>query len=456
MSPWKACDIRGLYPDEVTADLLGGVAAGISAGLVERSRVLLAGDFRLSTRDLKTAVCQALIRAGMTVLDAGQLPTPVAYFAYRQLGADAILIVTASHNPAEYNGLKFMVGHVPPAETDLESLKGMTCEQFPAQDGGTVERIDPVPSYKNWIKERWSQQTRDSGLSVVLDAGNGAWSELAPDIFAALGFEVNTLFCQVDGRFPNRPPDSARSANLKALVEQVRQVHADLGIAWDGDGDRVAFVDSTGRVAFADEISMLLIEDLLRCRADEKVVVDIKLSDLLRKRIEQLNCIPILERSGHTFLKRRMILEHCLFGAEVSGHYFYRELGGGDDGLFTALLVASLLKRAGPLNELVQSLPRFYVTPDLRLQAVSQDYRRIVERLRKRLHAIREIEVDGLRLETSLGFVLVRRSVTEPVVTMRIEGHDEAALGRLITACCDALPEFTAEIEEQICTGPME
>jgi phosphomannomutase len=226
--------------------------------------------------------------------------------------------------------------------------------------------------------------------------------------------------------------------------------HAQLGIAWDGDGDRVAFVDETGSHVTSDEVSALLIRRLLANQAGARVVFDIKLSSLVRRTVLECGGVPIVERSGHTFIKRRMIEEECLFGCEASGHYFYEELRGGDDGLFSALLMTELVAREGSLHALRNALAPFFVTPDLRLPASALPYDEFVRRLRQLLRGARETTLDGLRFETPEGSVLVRESVTEPLVTMRLEGSSAEALRGLLAACHSTFPELSSEIARQI------
>ena len=450
MNPWKACDIRGVYPREVSPDLLRAVGAGVASAFPPRSRILIAGDFRESTPTLKAALAEGLRSAGAHVVDAGQLPTPVVYFAHTHSKTAAVLTVTASHNPAGYNGLKLMLDDLPPTPAELAELHRHVRHGDFRKSSGTMESINPVPAYRNWIQDRWGQTFAGNQLQVVLDAGSGAWAELAPQIFEALGFRVHRLFCEIDGRFPHRPPDCARPVNLAALRGQVKNTRADLGIAWDGDGDRVAFVDETGSVVPSDAISVLLARHLLQQEAGAKVVYDIKMSDIVRQAVLACGGTPLLERSGHTFLKRRMITDHCLLGCEVSGHYFFRELRGGDDGLFAALFLADLAQRSGSLQQMRESVPPAFATPDLRLPSAALPFGEVAQRLRHAFGAAQETTIDGLRLEMPEGSVLARESVTEPVVTMRIEGASGENLQRLVERCLAAFPEVAAKITEQI------
>jgi phosphomannomutase/phosphoglucomutase len=449
--PWKPCDIRGTFPDEVSADLLSRVGASVGTLLPVGARVLVAGDFRTSTPLLKAALIEGLQQAGTCVLDAGQIPTSIAYFAHLQLKTAAVVIVTASHNPPEYNGLKLMIGQMPPTPEEIRRLRAQAQQGGFRRQAGKVEVVDLVSAYRAHTLDRWSSLVGPDGMPLVLDAGNGAWSELAPELFAALGFRVHPLFCKIDGTFSNRFPDCARSSSLSALRKEVMRTGAQLGVAWDGDGDRVAFVDSSASVVSTDEVSALMIRELMTRNQGAKVIYDVKLSDLVRRTVTDCGGDPIMERSGHTFIKRSMIMQNALFGCEVSGHYFFRELAGGDDGLFAALFMTELIAESGlPLLELRRTLPPFYVTPDLRIPARVLAFTEIAARLRSLFPNAQELNLDGVRLETPEGFVLVRESVTEPVITMRLEGRSQDSLRHLINLSLKAFPEAAREISQQI------
>src|SRR5450759_5296591 len=281
LSAWKACDLRGVFPRDVSADLYGRIGRALATRLADGARVLVAGDFRLSTPELKAALISGLAASGAHVLDAGQIPTPMAYFAHRRLATDAVCIVTASHNPPDHNGLKLMFGHFPPSPSELQNLREAS-ERGEFRDApGSVDTLEAAPAYRAWICERWADI--QPGMHVVLDAGNGAASVVGPALFEDLGFRVERLFCEIDGRYPNRAPDSAVAANLTALRAKGRETGARLGIAWDGDGDRVAFADESGNVVSADEMAVLLARHLAPAAPGRGVVYDLKLSDVVRR-----------------------------------------------------------------------------------------------------------------------------------------------------------------------------
>ncbi len=440
MSAWKACDLRGKYPSEVNGDLFYAVGRSAARLLTAGSDVLVAGDYRLSTTELKTRLIRGLQAAGVRILDAGSVPTPAAYHAHRTLQTAALFIVTASHNPSEFNGLKLMVGHEPPDEALFSALrKGLTSTATASL--GHVEPCDVIPAYRAWIADRWRAPLQNFHAPLVIDVGHGAMAGVAAEVFDALGLPCEVLFPEADGHFPDRAPDPSRAANLTALSRSVRQSGAALGLAWDGDGDRVAAVDGNGKYITADRLAILLIRKMLAGRPGERVVYDIKLSDAVRRAIEDAGGVPLIERSGHSFIKHRMRKENAIFGCEASGHYFYRELAGGDDGLFTALAILELTLEYGPLAPLVQSLPPIFATPDLRIPASVLPFEEVARRLGPALNILSVETIDGVRFRTPEGIVLARPSVTEAATSVRIEGNSQTDLTRLITRAVETLGE---------------
>ena len=451
-SPWKACDLRGQYPESISVELFRAVGSAIGTMLHHDARVFVAGDFRLSTSDLKLALIEGLMATGLSPLDGGQIPTPVAYFIGEHLGADAILIVTASHNPADHNGLKLMICGVPTTPEQLSSIRRLAESAEFRTGTGVSEKIDLVAPYERSMIERWRHLDPKRFPHLVIDAGNGAWSEIAPRILRSLGFHVHCLSCVADGSFPDRPSDCSRTENLASLRAAVAAQPNALGIAWDGDGDRVALIDETGSHVSTDEISILLARDALRGRdLQTRIVVDIKLSDGVRREILAHGGVPLLERTGHAFVRGRMIAEDALLGLDACGHYFHRELHGGDDGLFSTLLMLDLLQRSGQsLAALRRTLPAIFSTPELRVPTSLVSFQDASERLQSALPATEIISVDGLRFVLQDGIVLIRASGTEPVVSLRIEGADSTSLCSLLEQCLGALPTAELFLRDQL------
>jgi phosphomannomutase / phosphoglucomutase len=302
---------------------------------------------------------------------------------------------------------------------------------------------------------RW-QCLNGGGRRVVLDAGNGAWSEIAPEIFRRLGFDVTCISCVADGSFPDRSPDCSRASNLTRLRRAVAEQPNSMGIAWDGDGDRVVFVDEEGSFVSPDEIAILLANAVLEEQkktgtSERTIVVDVKCSDIVRRAIQQNGGTALLERTGHAFLRTRMVAAQALLGLDACGHYFFQELNGGDDGLFAALFVLDLLHRSGqPLAELRRSLPPIFSMPELRIPTGLLTYGKAAEALTSAFPDATLMEIDGLRFVMEEGIVLVRESGTEPVLSLSIEGFDPAKYERILSQCLLSLPEADVLIRQEL------
>jgi phosphomannomutase / phosphoglucomutase len=449
---WKPCDLRGIYPDAVSPRLFRDIGGAIGSMLAPGSRVVVAGDFRLSTPELKRAISNGLLETGVSVLDAGQCPTPVAYFTARQTNAHGVLIVTASHNPAPHNGLKLMLGSAPITPPQLIEIRTLTESRRFRRGRGAIETIDPRPLYMQTMQRRWEHLIGSGHGRVILDAGNGAWSETAPAIFRNLGFDATCISCVADGRFPDRSPDCARASNLSRLRTMVREQPDSIGIAWDGDGDRAAFVDEEGDYVSPDEIAILFACAVLEGKqAERKIVVDVKCSDIVRRAILQHAGTPLLERTGHAFMRSRMVAEEALLGLDACGHYFFHELNGGDDGLFAAFFLLNLVRESGrPLRELRRVLPRIFSTPEIRIPTDLLPYTRASQALTSAFPEAGIMQIDGLRFVMEDGVVLIRESGTEPVLSLCIEGFASASHERILARCLQSLPEAAPQLRREL------
>jgi phosphomannomutase len=454
--PWKPCDLRGVFPDAVSVELFRDIGGAIGTMLPPSSRVVVAGDFRLSTHALKHALAEGLLATGVDVLDAGQGPTPLAYFAASRVNADAVLIVTASHNPASHNGLKLMLGSLPTTPGQLAKIRALTKARAFRSGRGRREEINILLDYEQTLLQRWNHLHANGPGRVILDAGNGAWSEIAPEIFRCLGFDVTCMSCVIDGNFPDRSPDCSRASNLTRLSGAVAEQPNSIGIAWDGDGDRVAFVDEDGIFVSPDEIAILLAYAVLDEQdktgsANRRIVVDIKCSDIVRRAIEQHRGIPLLERTGHAFMRGRMVAEQALMGLDACGHYFFQELDSGDDGLFAALFILDLLQQKSmSLAQLRRGLPQIFAMPELRIPTELLTFSRAVDALTAAFPEACILKIDGLRFTLNDGVVLVRESGTEPVLSLRIEGFDARSHERILAQCMLSLPEVAAQVHRDL------
>lgn len=450
MSIFKACDIRGIVGEELTEGTARRIGRSLGGMIRRRGNepVCLAGDFRRTTSAIKQALLHGLLDAGALVRDVGQVPTPVAYFAARHLQCPNVAIVTASHNPGRYNGVKFMLAGRPAVPELMNELQAGLDAPLPSVERGTVTPADATDAWQTFVRTQTAAivPAPIAGLRIVLDAMGGAFTAIAPRLLAAEGCRVRTMGDDIDPDFANRPPNPAVEDNLRALCQRMTAEPADLGIALDGDGDRVALVDHIGRIARPEQIGALLIQ---RCFPRATVVYDQKCASILADAARAAGGTAIMQSSGYGFIKTTMIDRQADLGVEVSGHYFFKPLGGGDDGLFAALLVAHVLAAAQkPLAELISAIPWPVITPDLRIP-FRGDANAVLNRIAETCagHVSR---LDGVRAEYEDGWALARASITEPLMTLRFEGRDRESLRRIITRFLAAVPDLHGKVMENI------
>lgn len=432
MNIFKACDIRGKVPSELDEPSAYKIGRAIGTRL-GRKDVLVGGDLRLSTPVLKSALTRGLLDSGCNAIGLGTIPTPTFYFARHILHTDAGVMVTASHNPPEYNGFKITLGSLPITEEELGQVRSIAEHGAFSSGSGRSRQCDALPEYEAFIVAEGRRLTEGvaSLPTVVVDCGNGSYSEIAPRAFRTLGVPIYPLYCSPDGSFPNRHPNSAIASNLTMLSRTVMQERAHLGVAFDGDGDRVSFADETGTILSADTAIAIFARYLPSgIEHDDAVVLDIKCSLAASEVVRSLGARPLIEKSGHTFIKTRMILENAPFGGEVSGHFFFRQLRGGDDGLYAALLMAAIIARHGPLSRLAEQVPQYASTPDIRVPCSPDPA--LFDGIAAAFPDEQVSRLDGVRVTFIDGWALARPSVTEPAVTLRFEGRDRKALRRII------------------------
>ena len=438
MSIFKDCDIRGVYPTEITdesAYRIGRALATMHPG----ARMRVGGDVRLSTPALKDAFIRGLVESGAHVSDMGVIPTPALYYALANSDADGGATVTASHNPPQYNGIKFMFGKEPVTRRDIDALRDVVAAGDFVQAQGDCASLSILPEYLASLKARFQAK---KPLHVVIDAGNGAMSDVAPQAFRQSGYRVTELFCTPDGRFPNRDPNPAEYRHLTAVCAAVRSAGADLGVAFDGDGDRAVFIDETGQAVPNEKSLVLFIRRLLRERPTA-VVYDQKSSSAIRRATLAMGGTPVPERSGHAFIKRQFLALGAAVAGEVSGHFFFGEIGY-DDGLFAALMMADILAESGEtLSALTAGILCPPITPDLRMHCPYDQQQSWLDRIESLAQAqpCQVSHLDGVRLEFPDGWILARKSVTAEQITLRAEADTPERLRELLELAASALPE---------------
>lgn len=448
MSIFKDCDIRGTVPEEITEEVAYAIGRAFASSFPERTPFVVGGDVRTHTPLLKEALIRGLTDSGGEVFDLGTVPTPLFYFAIDHLKAQAGIMVTASHNPPKYNGFKIGFRHRPPVPGDFTALaERIKKRDFRKSPKGNVSQVHLEKAYLDFLTLRVPRPKR--GLRAVVDCGNGCYSYLAPRFLKDLGYEVSELFCTFDGTFPNRPPNPAQAKNLKALSDKVCNAGADIGIAFDGDGDRVVFVADDGTVLTGEEGMIFFIRYYFaNLPGEKKFVYDLKCSSIVPEEIRKAQGTPVPERSGHAYIKRRLLEEDAAMAGEISGHYFFRELGR-DDGLYAASLFLHLLSQSdSPLSQIVATFPKSYVTPDIRIPRENRE--NLLTLLEERVTTGDISRLDGLRVEWDDGWALVRKSVTEPVYTLRFEGKTPEAIPKLVHRLLGAFPEIEEEVLKKL------
>lgn len=437
MGIFKACDIRGRYPDELGPTTAGLIGAALgTAG--EGGRFVVGGDVRHSTPELKDALCDGLAGVGAEVIDLGVLPTPAVYWAGEELEARGAAIVTASHNPPEYNGVKFMLGHLPPTPEEVRRIGKLVKAADFARAAGSRSRRSVKDHYLRWLRDRYAGTGR--GRRVLVDAGNGCASEWAPQAFRDAGYEVEELNCRPDGSFPARSPNPSVAKNLRDTARAVGKADVDFGVAFDGDADRAVFLDERGRTVDTERAIIILARAVLDATPGATVVCDLKCTEKVAEEVERMGGRVVAERSGHAFIKTRLITEKAAFAGEASGHFFFGELGR-DDGLYAGLRLGEVLGKAGRrLSEMAASVPDFHISPDIRLERPRGDGDQVIERLKDEFSGYPQEYRDGVRIEFGDGWALCRQSVTEPAITLRFEADTPERLEEIKKMVMDRIP----------------
>ncbi|MFN3630828.1 MAG: phosphomannomutase/phosphoglucomutase, partial [Casimicrobiaceae bacterium] len=389
-------------------------------------------DGRLSGPELSAALRAGIISSGCEAIDIGLVPTPVAYFAAHHLGTQSAVSVTGSHNPPEYNGIKMVIaGEAIWGET-IQSLKH-GAETGEMRHGSGRERTADVCAA--YVERIIGDVRLARPMKVAIDCGNGAAGEIAPRVLAGLGCNSIPLFCEIDGRFPNHHPDPSKPENLEDLIRAVRETDAELGLAFDGDGDRLGVVTKSGQIIYPDRQMMLFAQDLLSRHPGATIIYDVKCSRLLDRWIRDHGGQPLMWKTGHSLIKAKLKETGAPLAGEMSGHIFFKERWYGfDDAIYCAARLLEILSRTDDPSAILEALPNSSATPEINIACPNGDQHAIIDRLREQgawPDAERVITVDGVRVEWSDGFGLARPSNTTPVIVLRFEADTASALERI-------------------------
>lgn len=442
-SIFKAYDIRGIVGDTLTEEIVQqiGLALGSLAQARGEQSVCVGYDGRLSSPALATALSAGLMQTGVNVLNLGMVTTPMLYFATHYLAqTHSGVMITGSHNPPQYNGLKMVIAGETLSSEAIQALKHSIMQQqfYQPDQAGNQTSYDIYPAYQAAIV---SDIQLARPMRVVIDCGNGVAGAYAPAILQALGCEVEPLFCEVDGHFPNHHPDPVEAKNLQDVIHALQGGTAEIGIAFDGDGDRLGVVTRSGQIIRSDRQLMLFVEDILSQQPGSQVVFDVKSSRHLAPWIRQHGGKPVIWKTGHSLMKAKIKETGAAIGGELSGHLFFNDCVAGtprwfgfDDGLYSAARLLELVSRSPDANAVLEALPDSLNTPELQIAMQEGEPHAFIAQLQQAAQfpgAVEVITIDGLRVEYADGFGLIRASNTTPVLTLRFEADDNAALTRI-------------------------
>jgi phosphomannomutase/phosphoglucomutase len=435
---FKAYDIRGIVGKSLTVDGVRQIGQALGSELLERTKaggraeIAVGRDGRLSGPDLAGGLMEGIRASGVDVAEIGMVATPISYFAAHELGCGSAVSVTGSHNPPEYNGLKMVLAGTTLAGEDVQRLRRRIVSGELARGSGRHRRADIREAYLTRIA---SDVRLARSMKIAVDCGNGVAGATAGELYRRLGCEVLELYCDVDGRFPNHHPDPSHPENLKELIALVRRESAEIGIAFDGDGDRLGVVTAKGDIIFPDRQLMLFAKDVLSRQPGAEIIYDIKSTRNLAPWIRKHGGVPSLWKTGHSLIKARMRERGAALAGEMSGHTFFVERWYGfDDAQYAGARLLEILSKSTDATATLMALPDSVSTPELHLQLTEGEPHRLIGMLQETAAfpgATEVIKLDGLRVEYPDGFGLARASNTTPVIVLRFEADNQAGLARI-------------------------
>ena len=452
-SIFREYDIRGIVPSQVNEASIKSISHAIARKCNEENidELALGRDGRLSGEKILNLLSKELQSLGINIVNIGIVTSPLLYYAAKQLPSKSGIMITGSHNPKNYNGLKIVINDS--SISGLEILNLLSDEPIKKSKAGKV--IYKKNLMDDYIKEVTSQSSeKPKKIKVVLDCGNGSAGEIAPKLIRALGYEVIELYCEIDGNFPNHHPDPGKIENLQDLIEAVKENSADLGIAFDGDGDRLGVVTEKGEIIFPDQLMMIFAKDVLTNHPGRKIVFDVKCTNLLSEIINEAGGIPIMSPTGHFHIKNTLKKTNAPLAGEMSGHIFFNDQWYGfDDGHYSAFRLLEIMNcRDVPLSEILNQLPKAFSTPELNISVEEEKKFEIVKDFlnKAQFEGGSKITIDGLRVDFDDGWGLMRASNTTPKLVLRFEAKTLSRLKEIKKMFLDQLKLIDETIQIDI------
>jgi phosphomannomutase/phosphoglucomutase len=429
-SIFREYDIRGIADDDLTDDVVEAIGRAYGTMLTRdgRQRISLGRDCRVSSERIGAALTRGLLAAGIRVTDIGTCTTPLLYYSIHKLDKDGGVMVTGSHNPPEFNGMKLCVGTSTLHGDQIQEVRRVIEGGDLASGTGAVDNHDIIPEYLDELAGAFSFERR---MKVVVDAGNGTGGLVAPELFKRLGCDVVELYCDVDGSFPNHHPDPTVEKNLVELRQRVVEEKADLGLAYDGDADRIGAVDEQGGIIWGDKLLILYAREILSRKPGATIISEVKASTTLYDDIKAHGGDPVMWKTGHSLIKAKMKETGAELAGELSGHMFFKDgYYGFDDAVYASCrLIDIAASSTVPLTAMLADVPKTVSTPEIRVDCPDEEKFPLIERLKERLSADHEIiDVDGVRVVFPDGWALARASNTQPVLVLRFEALTEERL----------------------------
>ncbi len=448
---FRAYDIRGIADTEITEELAELIGRALGSEAIDSGQevLIVARDGRLSSPKICDALVKGILGSGCNILNIGLVPTPILYFATATLKeSQSGVMVTASHNPGHYNGFKVVMNGKSRSGEDIKALRRRIIRNDLYEGEGKAVDYDIVSDYIDTI---FADVALAGDVSLVIDAANGVTGAVAPKLFEELGCQVTPLFCEVDGKFPNHSPDPSIEANLRALIEKVKETNADLGVAFDGDGDRLIVVTGKGRIIWPDKLLMIFAKDIVSRNPGADVVFDVKSTKHLASEITSYGGRPIMWKTGHAPMKNKMLESNAVIGGEYSGHIFIKDRWFGfDDGMYAAARLIEILSLQGQtLDEMLDEFPSSPCTPEIRVPILEEKKFEVVEKFIQQgdFGDGRITAIDGVRVDYTDGWGLVRASNTSANLTLRFEADNEEALARIKNSVALALSKIDKNLD---------
>jgi len=448
---FRQYDIRGLVDKDLTQETVELLGKGIGTYFRwnQKKEVALGRDCRLSSPLYSKALAKGLLSTGCEIVDLGIIPTPLLYFTIYYKKIEAGVIITGSHNPPEYNGFKMMAGEETLYGAAIQDIFTIIQnEDFIEEKSAGTKDYNIVPEYQEYVLKNIKLEKK---LKVVVDAGNGTAGVVAVPIFKKMGCEVIELYCEMDGRFPNHHPDPTLPEALEDLVQKVKETKADLGIAYDGDGDRIGIIDDEGNIIWGDVLMVLFVRDILPSNPGAAIISEVKASKVLYDEIEKLGGRPIMWKTGHSLIKKKIKEEKALLAGEMSGHIFFADrFFGFDDAIYSSARLLELLSRSDKrISQMLSDLPKTFSTPEIRIYASDEVKFKIVEEVKKELsQKYPIIDIDGVRAIYPGGWGLVRASNTQEALVLRFEGDTEKDLENIESEVKQVIEEVIQRLEQ--------